>query len=181
MAASSLLAACCLLLAIVTEARKIAEKLEEAIHSKEALLLNQRIKLCEVALNLAERASSMPIDEMARSVTPLQSAGVQLPFSLQLKLVARHCAHHASKQDPENFLEIWSPWAILSEVDEFDPVQPLMKSLVATLADKETILNNSMDDEEMGKVEMESKNKDLSEEWQAGFQLLNVIYYIYIL
>jgi hypothetical protein len=121
------------------------------MHSKEALLLNQRIK------NLADRAGSMPIDEMARSVTPLQNAGVGLPFSLQLKLVARHC-----------------PWAILSEVDEFDPVQPLMKSLVATLADKETALNNAMDDEEdVGTAEMESKNKDLSEEWQAGFQIVH--------
>ena len=161
----------------MAEARKIAQNLEENSYSKEALLLNQRIKLCEVALNLAERAKSMPLDEMKRCVDPLQEAGVDFPFSMQMKFVIRFCSHHAiTNQDAENFLEVWSPWA-MADVDDFDPHQPLMKSLVAILADRETQLNSAMEDvEETGntaldaknKAELDRKNKELTEEWEAA-------------
>eukprot|EP00438_Fugacium_kawagutii_P031260 Skav218632 [mRNA] locus=scaffold365:183292:183831:+ [translate_table: standard] len=156
----------------VPEARRLAEKLDESSHSKEAVLLTSRIRLCELASNLYERASTMPLDEMRRSIEPLQQEGVVFPTSLQLRVVSRHCLHLASEQDHEGFFEVWCPWSLLSDLEEFDPCNPSTKSLVATLLDKEMQLNSLLEDDEDTKDEdkkkLDEKNTTLSSDWQAG-------------
>lgn len=147
------------------QARKIAEKLEEAC-CKEHLLVNKRIKLCELAANLYERASSMPTNELHRTVQPLQEEGINLPMPLQLKIASRRCMETLDGK-VDQFLAAWCPWLgeDEAEIEEFDPTNPRFFSLLAVLSDKEVSFAEECED--MTEDQKIVKRQELDLEWKA--------------
>ena len=145
---------------ICSQAKKIVQTLEEK-QCKEALLLNQRLKLAEHAVNLAERISSMPALELHKSLTAVV-AETDLPLHLKAKLILRGCQEHM-QSDLKEFLFLWRPWGDAAgeggfEGDDntnFNPLKPRLRSLINVISDQEIKL--TMMDESDGEEESKAK------------------------
>lgn len=109
----------------------------------------------------------MPNHELHRTLQGLGS--VQFPLNLQVKLLRRYCVEQMESEIVV-FLGAWRCWEIDEDVDhdDFYPLQPALRPLVNSLADKSTQLEMDAND---GDAEMDEKFKDkkdaLALEWKA--------------
>ena len=138
------------------------EKLEEG-KCVEALLLTNRMRLCELAANLYERVSVMPLNELHRTLQPLQ--GIELPTNLECKLISRRCLEALPEDDLTIFWSVWRPWEADGDegVEDFDAMKPDLRSLIGSLCDREAELK-----EEEDQNQNVGKSEDFNRRWQAG-------------
>lgn len=110
------------------KAKKVVTSLEEKQH-KEALLLQQRIRLCEAAGHLFDKVGSMGASELHRTLQPLVAEGIALPLSLQVKLVNRRCLE-CMESDMTMFMAAWKVWDNDEDDEEISlPIAPRKGSI----------------------------------------------------
>lgn len=159
-----------------TQARKVVQSLEEK-KCGEALLLSKRIKICEYASSLYERASTMANQELHRVLQQLVSEGVTLPLGLQLKLVKRRCLE-VMESNLGDFMVAWRIWEVENEDnDEFSPLRPCLYSLRNAAIDKTLELDRAEMNDEANTAELTEKRNLLILDWKDGTCLKNDVYF----
>ena len=157
------------------KAKKIVATLEEK-QCKEGLLLSKRLRHCELAAQLYDRLATMPAHELHKCLQPLVSEGVDFPVSMKVKLILRASLEKMESGNLPEFLKVWSPWRMASnpegdgDEDDFNPMQPCLKGLISSVADKELKLQMDMDEDSDGedKPSKETNQGQLKLEWKAG-------------
>lgn len=133
-------------------ARRILSTLEAQSFGREALLLQKRLRLCEHAQHLVDRAHNMPGNELHKVVQPLYDDGVDFPLPLQCKLVSRRCLECVQQKNPKVFLVHWCVWKItVDKADnqgDFNPLRPMMAAIFNQLSDAQEAFAQKVHDEE---------------------------------
>ena len=136
--------------------------------------MSKRLKLCEHAVNLAERLDIMNGLELHQSLGVIHNEGVDLPMPMKVKLILRQCME-CSENCMDKFLVMWSPWRESKDDDpdggEFNPLQPRIRPLIDIAADKALKLQMAMDEasdgEEGDRSEHKAAKEDLVMDWKA--------------
>lgn len=134
--------------------------------------MNQRITMCQHASNLYERCLQMPNHELHRTLQGLGS--VQFPLNLQVKLLRRYCVEQM-EADIVIFLGAWRCWEIDHDIDadDFYPLQPALRPLVISLADKSTQLEMDDDGDGEGDEKLKTQKDALALDWKAQVVFLS--------